>query len=115
MTGTPETITEDEIVAEMTAAAERAKAVPSRWRRGTAEVEAMQLTHESGPQVWEWADSKPTYGTDKFVDGLAVYTRAGRVRASFGDWIVRDARGAFTVWIDGTFRGHHEQEGGSDD
>ena len=100
-------VPEEEIVTALAEAAKRTKAVPSRWRVKAPgdEIEAMQLTHASGPQVWEWADSKPTYGTDGFVDGLAVYTRNGRVVARYGMWVVRQPDG-FEVWDDTAFRSY---------
>jgi hypothetical protein len=62
---------------------------------------AVQLTSENGPQVWEWADSKPYYEPDKTISGLTVFTPAGRVKAEFGDWIIRTTGGAFHVRKDG--------------
>jgi hypothetical protein len=58
-------------------------------------VEARLLTRENGAQLWEWADSKPHYGPDREVDGLTIWTPDGRVKADFGDWIVKDENGAF--------------------
>lgn len=67
----------------------------NEYRKKPVVVEARQLTAQNGPELWEWADSKPTYGTDKFVDGLAIYTLEGRMRADFGDWIIKGVKGEF--------------------
>ncbi|GAA2411049.1 hypothetical protein GCM10010404_81200 [Nonomuraea africana] len=58
-------------------------------------AEACLLTPENGHLLWEWAASKPWYGADGQVDGLSIYTPGGRVKADFGDWIVKDGHGAF--------------------
>jgi len=90
-----------------------APAVPgvARWRKKAVVVEAMQLTHESGPRIWEWADSKPTYGTDNFVDGLAIYTLEGRMRANFGDWIIKGVKGEFYPCREDIFAATYEPAG----
>jgi hypothetical protein len=49
------------------------------FRKRPIVVEARQLTPENGPELWEWADSKPHYGPDGFVDGLTIYTLEGRM------------------------------------
>jgi hypothetical protein len=66
-----------------------------RWRKRPVVVEAMYLTEESGPDVWEWAESKPHYDADGKVDGLTIYTLEGRMKADFGDWVVKGTRGEF--------------------
>ena len=68
---------------------------PRYWRKKPVVIEARQLTTQNGPELWEWADSKPTYGPDGFVDGLAIYTLEGRMRAEFGDWIIKGVKGEF--------------------
>lgn len=65
------------------------------FRKGLDEVEAVQFTRENGAALWEWADSKPHYGPDRAVDGLTIWTPEGRVKADFGDWITKDAKGKF--------------------
>lgn len=67
----------------------------SIYRKGRVEVEARQLTRENGAALWEWADSKPHYGPDGTVDGLTIWTPDGRVKANFGDWIVKGVDGSF--------------------
>jgi hypothetical protein len=67
----------------------------SRFRKKPVEIEARQLTHESGPQIWEWADSKPTYGPDGKITGLRIYTLEGDMQADFGDWIIKGVQGEF--------------------
>lgn len=63
-------------------------------------VEAVQLTPDNGADVWEWVDSKPFYAPDGSITGLSVFTRRGRAKAEFGDWIVRDAD-CWSVWLIG--------------
>ena len=66
-----------------------------KYRKKPVVVEARQLTRENGPELWEWADSKPRYGMDGEVDGLTIFTLEGRMKADFGDWIIRGVRGEF--------------------
>ncbi|GAA1395229.1 hypothetical protein ACFQZ4_24070 [Catellatospora coxensis] len=66
-----------------------------RYRNADALFDAVQLTPENGPQVWEWADSKPFFDPDGTITGLTIYTPFGRVKANFGDWIVLDPKGGF--------------------
>lgn len=68
---------------------------PERFRKKPVEIEAMQLTRENGPKLWEWADSKPLYGPTGEVEGLRIYTLEGDMRADFGDWIIRGVKGEF--------------------
>lgn len=65
------------------------------FRKKPVEIQAMQLTAENGPAVWEWADSKPYYEPDGKISGLSIYTLEGRMKADFGDWIVRGIQGEF--------------------
>lgn len=80
----------------------------SIYRKGRVEVEARLLTRENGPELWEWADSKPWYGPDGQVDGLSIYTLTGRKKADFGDWIVKTAGGDFYPVTDGIFEAAYE-------
>lgn len=80
----------------------------ARYRLGTVEIEARQLTRENGAELWEWADSKPWYGPDRQVDGLSIYTLTGRKKADFGDWIVRGPGGDFYPVKDGIFEAAYE-------
>lgn len=68
---------------------------PETYRKKPVTIQAVQLTHENGADVWEWADSKPHYAPDGTVDGLTVYTLEGRMFAGFGDWIIRGVAGEF--------------------
>jgi hypothetical protein len=70
-------------------------AVIKTFRKKPVEIQAVQLTRENGAEVWEWADSKPFYGPDGTVTGLAIYTLEGRMKADFGDWIIRGVKGEF--------------------
>jgi hypothetical protein len=63
---------------------------PTRFRKRPVVIEAIQLTRENGPAVWEWADSKPFYEPDGTISGLSIFTREGRMKADFGDWIIRE-------------------------
>jgi len=55
------------------------------------------LTRENLPELFEWIDGKAHWEPDGTVSGLAVFTLAGKVKAAFGDTIVRDSRGRFRV------------------
>lgn len=68
---------------------------PRTFRKKAVEIQAMQLTRENGPAVWEWADSKPYYEPDGSISGLSIYTLEGRMKADFGDWIIRGVKGEF--------------------
>ncbi len=84
--------------------------------RGNFRVQAVQLTEANGPQVWEWAESKPFYGPAVApgqplrVTGLTVFTLKGRVKANFGDWVWQTSAGDFDVCDDSTFRTYFEAE-----
>ncbi len=66
-----------------------------RYRKKPVVVEAIQLTAENGPQVFEWADCKPFYEPDGTISGLSIFTREGRMKAEFGDWIINGVAGEF--------------------
>lgn len=66
-----------------------------RFRKRPVVIEAVRLTEANGAEVWEWADSKPFYGPDGKVTGLSIYTLEGRMKADFGDWVVRGVQGEF--------------------
>lgn len=74
-------------------------ATPRRYRNGNATFEAIQLTTDNGHKVWEWADSKAYYDPDGTtglkVSGLTIFAPWGRVKAEFGDWVVRGPKGEF--------------------
>lgn len=70
-------------------------AVPRSFRKRPVVIEAMRLTPEDGGEVWEWANSKPTYGPDGQCTGLAIFTLEGRMQADFGDWIIKGVQGEF--------------------
>lgn len=67
----------------------------ARYRKKPVVIEARQLAPENGPELWEWADSKPHYGADGKVDGLTIFTLEGRMKARFGDWIIKGVNGEF--------------------
>jgi hypothetical protein len=66
-----------------------------KYRKKPIEIEARQLTKENGPELWEWADSKPFYDPDGTVSGLSIYTLEGRMKAEFGDWVIKGVQGEF--------------------
>lgn len=66
-----------------------------QFRKRPVVIEAVQLTEDNGAEVWEWADSKPFYGPDGTVTGLSIYTLEGRMKADFGDWIIKGVQGEF--------------------
>ncbi len=68
---------------------------PRTFRKKAVEIQAMRLTRENGPAVWEWSDSKPYYEPDGSISGLSIYTLEGRMKADFGDWVIRGVRGEF--------------------
>ena len=65
------------------------------YRKKPVVIEARQLTPANGPELWEWADSKPYYGPDGQVEGLTIYTLEGNLKAEFGDWIIKGVKGEF--------------------
>ena len=67
----------------------------AKFRKKPVEIEARQLTELSGPEIWEWADSKPLYDPEGNVCGLRIYTLEGDMRAEFGDWIIKGVKGEF--------------------
>lgn len=68
---------------------------PKQFRKKPVVIEAIELTRENGAEVWEWADSKPFYAANGEVDGLSIYTLEGRMKADFGDWIVKGVANEF--------------------
>jgi hypothetical protein len=66
-----------------------------RYKKKPVEVQAVQLTPENGPIVWEWADSKPYYEPDGTLSGLSIYTLEGRMKADFGDYVIKGVKGEF--------------------
>lgn len=74
------------------------------------EVQAVQLTPENGGAVWEWADSKPYVEPDSIsrISGLTIFTPEGRIKADFGDWVIRDAAGKFYPCKPDTFAATYE-------
>ena len=83
--------------------------VPKTYRKKPVTIEAVQLTPENGPAVWEWADSKPHYAPDGTIDGLTILTLEGRMFARFGDWIIRGVAGEFYPCRDDVFRKTYEE------
>jgi hypothetical protein len=69
--------------------------MPKRYRKKPVVIEAIRLTPDNGKEVWEWADSKPFYAPDGTIDGLSIFTIEGRMKADFGDWIIRGVKGEF--------------------
>ena len=68
---------------------------PRAYRQKPVVVQAMRFTRESGPYVWEWADSKPMYDANGKVCGLRIYTLECDMKADFGDWVIRGTEGEF--------------------
>ena len=73
---------------------------PKKFRRPTAEVEAMQLFLYGGDnhaEVLAWANSgQPTVTLHEASAGTkwaTISTRRGPVTAYHGDWIIRDENG----------------------
>lgn len=92
---------------------------PAKYRKRPVVIEAVQLTPENGPAVWEWADSKPYYeptaddGTPGAISGLTIYTLEGRMKAEFGDWIIRGVKGEFYPCKPDIFEATYEPVGGA--
>ena len=74
---------------------EREETTMSKFRKKPVVIEARQLTRDNGPELWEWAKSKPHWSPDGEVDGLTIFTLEGRMKADFGDWIIRGVQGEF--------------------
>jgi len=83
-----------------------------RFRKVPVEIEARQLTSENGPELWEWANSKPFYDPDGRVSGLTIFTLEGRMKAEFGDWIIRGVKGEFYPCKPDIFAATYEPVGG---
>lgn len=81
--------------------------MPATHLLGGRRVEARQLTRQTGPAVWEWADSKPYYSSPQgpqtatgiypqlVVTGLTIWAKSGRIKAEFGDWVIKGPRRSF--------------------
>jgi hypothetical protein len=67
-------------------------------------VQAVRLTEENGHLLIEWVEpSKPFYDPGHVITGLTVFTAYGRIKANWGDWIVRLSAGRFVVNSDVVF------------
>lgn len=66
-----------------------------KYRKRPVVIEAVRLTEENGHEVWQWANSKPHYAPDGTMDGLTIFTLEGRMKADFGDWIIKGVEGEF--------------------
>jgi hypothetical protein len=86
-----------------------------KYRKRPVVIEAVQLTKENGPKVWEWANSKPFYAPDGSVDGLTIFTLEGRMKADFGDWIIKGVQGEFYPCKPDIFAATYEREEDSDE
>ena len=67
----------------------------TKFRKKPLVVEARQLTRDNAREVWEWINGKAYYESDGSISGLTIFTLKGRVKAEFGDWIIRGAEGDF--------------------
>ncbi len=67
----------------------------SWYRKLPVVIEAKQLTHESFNEIWNWAESKPFVDPDGTTSGLSIYTKEGRTKADFGDFVIRGVKGEF--------------------
>lgn len=84
------------------------------FRKKLVVIEAQQLTHDNGPAIWQWADSKPTYGPDGVITGLRIFTLEGNMRADFGDWIIKGVQGEFYPCKPDIFEATYEPVDGSE-
>jgi len=66
-----------------------------KYRKKPGVIEAMEFTPETGPAVWEWADSKPMKDADGDVYALRIFTLEGDMKANFGDFIIKGVNGEF--------------------
>lgn len=71
---------------------------PQVFHIAGVKFQAWQLLEENGRSVWEWAPCKSFVEPNGSISGLSVFTAKGRVKAEFGDWIVRNFRGKFSVY-----------------
>jgi len=72
----------------------------TRWRKKPVVVEARQLTTDNAAELWLWAGTSVGSNGIRDVtvnvdDGLTIDTLEGRMRADFGDWIVKGVKGEF--------------------
>lgn len=80
----------------------------TKFRKKPVVIDAVQLTPENGALVWEWADSKPFYEPDGTLSGLSINTLEGRMKADFGDWIIKGVQNEFYPCKDSIFRATYE-------
>ncbi len=78
--------------------------------RSGREVQAAQLTRETFAEIFEWSPGKQFFGPAPEgepmpVTGYTVFTPHGRVKAEYGDWVVRFSSDDFRVCTDPEFAG----------
>jgi hypothetical protein len=93
------------------------------YRKLPIVIEAWQLTEDNLWDVLEWADSKPYFsptdpethangGPHTFLDGLSIFTLEGRMKADFGDYVIRGIKGEFYPCKPEIFEATYEIAGG---
>lgn len=77
-----------------------------RERNGRT-VETVQLTPANHNAVLEWAPGKSFIGPgpDYAITGLTLFAANGRVKAEYGDWVVRYPEGDFYRFADSRIEG----------
>lgn len=79
------------------------------YRKKPVEIEARQLTRENARELWEWVDGKAFVEPDGTISGLTIFTLEGRMKAEFGDWIIRGVKGEFYPCRDDIFRATYDE------
>lgn len=73
-----------------------------KYKSKPVEVEAFKLSHENAQELARWCGGRiveeiSPIGPAKIYVGLNIPTINGVVRASEGDYVIKDARGMFYV------------------
>lgn len=76
--------------------------MPAKYRKKPVEIEAVQLTPESGIEVVSWlADHGADFVAlaqapdEEVLHAIEIRTLEGDMRADVGDWIIRGVKGEF--------------------
>jgi hypothetical protein len=66
-----------------------------RYRKRPIVIEAIQYTHANAPEVLGWMGMGNTLAQTWEDEAISIPTPEGVMRASPGDWIIRDIQGEF--------------------
>ena len=67
---------------------------PTKYRRRSRTIEAIQLTLENQSDVMEWTGGRPwSRPPMRAITGILVPTPTGTKRAQYGDWVIKTSTG----------------------